>query len=127
MKILRRALQSESHCICRCSCSCLLVISTSSTVIFASRFLATHSLERELECRDEVRDIPNSSVLVLVPVIHFLEDVSFVFLKFTESICLDLSDLVSLPLQLGVKLFDQFTLLFQSLLLLGDDGLLNLF
>ena len=61
-----------------------------------------------------------------VPVIHFLEDVTLVFLELTQRVSLDLRDLVSLPLQLGVELLNQFTLLFKSFLLLGDNGLLNL-
>ena len=61
-----------------------------------------------------------------VPVIHFLEDVTLVFLELTQCVRLDLRDLVSLPLQLGVELLNQFTLLFESFLLLGDNGLLNL-
>ena len=72
-------------------------------------------------------DVSNGSILVSVPVIHFLEDVTLVFLELTQCVRLDLRDLVSLPLQLGVELLNQFTLLFESFLLLGDNGLLNLF
>ena len=63
---------------------------------------------------------------MLVPVIHFLEDVSLVLLELTQSVCLNLLDLVSLSLKLGVKFLNKLTLLLQPLFLLRDDGLFNL-
>ena len=72
-----------------------------------------------------MRDVLDGAILVFVPVVHFLEDVTLVLFKFTKRISLDLRDLVSLPLQLSVQLFDQLALLLKPLFLLGDDRFLN--
>ena len=50
-----------------------------------------------------MRDVFDSTVLVLVTVIHFLEDISFVFFEFADCVRFDLGYLVSLALKLGVK------------------------
>ena len=79
-----------------------------------------------LERCDEVRDILDSTVLVLVPVIHFLEDVALVLFELADRVGLDLLDLVTLSLQFGVELFDELALLFKSLLLFEQDGFFDL-
>ena len=71
-------------------------------------------------------DILNRAILMLVPVIHFLEDVSLVFLELSKSVRFDLLNFVSLSLQFGVKLLNQLTLLLLALFLLSDDGLFYL-
>ena len=73
-----------------------------------------------------MRNVPHSPILVLVPVIHFLEDVALVFFELTKCVGLDLLDLITLPLQLGVQLFNKLALLFKSFLLLIDNGFFNL-
>ena len=85
-------------------------------------FLSTDGLERELEGRDEVRDVFDGAVLVLVPVVHFFEDVPLVLLELAQCVRFDLLNLVSLSLQLCVELLDELSLLRQSFLLLNDDG-----
>ena len=63
---------------------------------------------------------------MLVPVVHFFEDISFVFFEFAQSVRLDLLDLVSLTLQLCIKLLDKFSLLFLTFFFLSYDRFLNL-
>jgi len=88
--------------------------------------LATHRFERGLESRDESRNVFDGAILVLVPVVHFLEDVSLVFFELADRVRLDLLDLVSLPLQLRIQLVDQIALLLEALLLLLQNRLFNL-
>mmetsp|Transcript_31313 Transcript_31313/g.41446 ORF Transcript_31313/g.41446 Transcript_31313/m.41446 type:complete len:287 (-) Transcript_31313:40-900(-) len=103
-------------------------LSQPSLVVLGSRMLvlATHRFERGLESRDESRNVFDGAILVLVPVVHFLEDVSLVFFELADRVRLDLLDLVSLPLQLRIQLVDQIALLLEALLLLLQNRLFNL-
>ena len=63
---------------------------------------------------------------MVVPIVHFLEDVSLVLFELSKRIGLDLLDLVSLALELGVELLYKISLLLETLFLLGKDGFFNL-
>ena len=62
---------------------------------------------------------------MLVPVIHFFEDVALVFLEFTDRIGLNLLDLVTLTLQLCVELIYKVSLLLKTLFLFLEDSLFD--
>ena len=72
-----------------------------------------------------MRDVFDRAILVLVPVIHFFENVSLVFFKLTEGVSLDLLDFITLSLQFGVEFLDEIALLFKSFLLFSNDGFLD--
>ena len=74
-------------------------------------FFSTDSLECLLEGRDEVRNVFDRAVLVVVPVLHFLLDISLVLLEFANSVFFNLFDSFPLPFQFIVQLLHKLTLL----------------
>ena len=64
--------------------------------------------------------------MVLVPVIHFFEDIALVFFKFAEGIRFDLLDFITLALKFSIELLYKFSLLFLTLFLLVLNRFFNL-
>ena len=82
---------------------------------------STDSLERCLESADEVGDVAHRAVLMVEPAVHFLSYVGAVLLEFTERVCLDPLNLVSLALQFVFKFLNEIGLLLLACLTLSRD------
>ena len=106
-------------------CEEILTCWVRSSFLNVFRVFTTNCFKSLLEGRDEVRDVSDCSVLMVVSVVHFLLDISFILIELSNGVCFDLFNSLLLPGEFLVKLINHFTLHLKSFLLLVNDCFLD--